>query len=72
MRIVGFSLFFNPTRKQWQRSIRYEGEPGWSVSHVGEDEAQQVLQGLSGAGDGKRALDRLAATLDAWRERVAR
>jgi hypothetical protein len=72
VRIIGFSLFYNPSRKEWQRSIRHEGETGWSITYIPEQQAQRVLDGLDGAGQGVRALDRLATTLDAWAARVGR
>lgn len=69
MRIVGFSLFFNPERKQWQRSIRYEGETGWSITHIPEFEAQQVLGGIDGSGFGPSAR-RLTAAIEALTRNV--
>lgn len=46
MRYVGFTLFYNPTRKNWQMSVQPEGEPGWLVNQVTEERAQKVFRVL--------------------------
>jgi hypothetical protein len=44
--LTGFTLFYNPSKKRWQKSLRYEGEVGWSVNHISETSAQDILAGL--------------------------
>jgi hypothetical protein len=44
--LTGFTLFYNPSKKCWQKSIRYEGEVGWSVTHVSEKTAETLLRDL--------------------------
>lgn len=44
--LTGFTLFFNPVKKNWQLSLRYEGVDGWDVKFVSDKEAQDFLSDL--------------------------
>ena len=50
--LTGFTLFQN--NKGWQMSIRIEGESGWSVAQISEEQAEAILSMLetSGHSDG--------------------
>lgn len=49
-RLEGFTLFYQPTRKGWQMSVRRKGESGWDVKLVSEDQAQRLLAMLQPVG----------------------
>lgn len=61
--IDGFTLFYQPTRKGWQMSIRRTGEPGWDIKLVTEAEAQSIFTMIQAAGhpDGPMTLKPLAS-----------
>jgi hypothetical protein len=50
MKIIGFTLFWNPTKKKWQKSVRYEEEDGWFVEHISDEMAQRFFRAVVNVG----------------------
>lgn len=74
MKIIGFTLFWNGTKKCWQKSVKRDDEDGWFVEHISEEEAENHLRNVASSlamSDAQIAYRRLNDALNRWADVLA-